>query len=415
MRISVSIILLCFFSIVSMMAQSSDNANVIPILETGGQSMPDQWIDKDTGHRVVRLTNRSGSNRCFYFHYNPFVGNEMIFHGTVLAPVGAITSPGMGNELMQMFAVNLKTLNIRQLTDELYDVDTEVLCSITQEIFYQHKDTVYCLNIKRMSRRIVAVMPKELGGTIYAVNCNGTILAGVLDCPEMDSLLLQYPNKDEHFRIKGLSKIERTIFTIDIRSGEMKSIVSECAWLSHLQFSPINPSLLMYCHEGPWHLVDRIWIIDVIKLKPPRLMHKRSIENEIAGHEWWGKNGKHIYFDLQKPVGKEFFIGKVDIRTGKEYAYELQRDGWSMHFNSSSDEKMLAGDGGTQNSIAASPNGQWIFKYDYQGTRLKRTRLVNMNNSNYRIEPNVHFTPDRKWVIFQADFDGRGNVYAVEL
>lgn len=408
------IVLTLFFAPCIRAQHISNNAD-IPIMETGGKTMPNQWIDKDTGHRVVKLSNRSGSNRCFYFHNNPFVGNEMLFHGTIPAPLGATISPGMGNALTQIFAVNLKTLNIRQVTQELYDVDTEVLCKKTKELFYQHNDTVFCFNIKSMSKRIITVIPRDLKGTIYAVNCNGSILAGVLDCPEMDSLLAQYPKQGEHFRVRGLSEIERSIFTIDIHSGKVRKLFSDGAWLSHLQFSPTNPSLLMFCHEGPWDEVDRIWIMDVVKQTPPRLMHKRRIKKEIAGHEWWGKDGKYIYFDLQMPVGKKFFIGKVDVRTGKECEYELQRDEWSVHFNSSPNDKLLAGDGGTKNSVAASLNGQWIYKYDYENERLKTTRLVNMRNSNYRIEPNVHFSPNRKWVIFQSNFEGKGNIYAVGL
>lgn len=42
-------------------------ANEVPVMETGGQPMPDEWIDKDTGHRVVKLTRRPGSNASFYF------------------------------------------------------------------------------------------------------------------------------------------------------------------------------------------------------------------------------------------------------------------------------------------------------------------------------------------------------------
>jgi oligogalacturonide lyase len=32
-------------------------------------------------------------------------------------------------------------------------------------------------------------------------------------------------------------------------------------WLNHVQFSPTDPTLMMFCHEGPWHKVDRIWTI----------------------------------------------------------------------------------------------------------------------------------------------------------
>ena len=57
------------------------SAQEVPVMETGGQPMPNEWIDKDTGHRVVKLTRRAGRNSSFYFHNNPFIGNEMVFRG----------------------------------------------------------------------------------------------------------------------------------------------------------------------------------------------------------------------------------------------------------------------------------------------------------------------------------------------
>jgi oligogalacturonide lyase len=39
------------------------------VLETGGRTMPNEWIDKDTKHRIVKLTRLEGrSNLSFYFH-----------------------------------------------------------------------------------------------------------------------------------------------------------------------------------------------------------------------------------------------------------------------------------------------------------------------------------------------------------
>jgi len=40
-----SIAFLLLFLSTSVMAQQ------VPVMETGGQPMPDEWIDKDTGHR----------------------------------------------------------------------------------------------------------------------------------------------------------------------------------------------------------------------------------------------------------------------------------------------------------------------------------------------------------------------------
>ena len=52
-------------------------------------------------------------------------------------------------------------------------------------------------------------------------------------------------------------------------------------------FSPTDPTLLMYCHEGPWQLVDRIWLIHTDG-SHNTLIHKRTMAMEIAGHEILG-------------------------------------------------------------------------------------------------------------------------------
>lgn len=399
------------------LAAAVATAQTVPTMETGGQPMPDEWIDRDTGHRVMKLTRRNGSNSSFYFHNNPFIGREMVFKGSDVAYQGndMIHGGGGPQRRTQMYAVDLQTLAIRQLTDEPFNVSSEIVCPRTHELFYQHADTVYALNTDNLQRRVVAVMSEKLRGRIETVNANGTLLAGKLDDPAERRILRKHPKKSDFFRRIFDARLKKTLFTIDIRTGSMDTIYSERAWLNHLQFSPTDPTLLMFCHEGPWHEVDRIWTIDVVKHGQPRLIHRRTMHREIAGHEWWGADGQHIYFDLQKPRGETFFVGKTNVYTDEEQDYELQRSEWSVHFVSSWNEKVLAGDGGSKTSVAHSPEGQWIYFFEYDGSRLKATRLVNMKNHNYSLEPNVHFSPDERWIIFRANFEGVENVYAVEL
>ncbi|HTH38859.1 MAG TPA: hypothetical protein VL572_12870, partial [Pyrinomonadaceae bacterium] len=42
--------------------------------------LPREWIDPDTGHRVVRLSDESGS-QSFYFHQNGYTasGDKLVF------------------------------------------------------------------------------------------------------------------------------------------------------------------------------------------------------------------------------------------------------------------------------------------------------------------------------------------------
>ncbi len=402
--------MLLFLTAMSMSAQN------VPTMETGGGPMPDEWIDKDTGFRVVKLTRRPGSNSSFYFHNNPFIGNEMLFKGSDVAHAGNDMIHGGGPQRRtQMYAVDLQSLKIRQVTNEPFNVSTEIVCPATHEIFYQHRDSVFALNTDNLKRRTICVMPAALRGDIITVNADGTMLAGKLDDPEERRILREHPKKSEFFNLIFNARLKKTLFTIDTRSGVIDTIYSENAWLNHLQFSPTDPTMLMFCHEGPWHEVDRIWTIDVVKRGKPQLIHKRTMYREIAGHEWWGADGKHIYFDLQKPRGETFFVGKTNVYTGLEEDYTLERREWSVHFVSSWDEKRLAGDGGSKTSVAHSPEGQWIYLFDYDGQRLKSTRLVNMKNHDYKLEPNIHFSPDQRWIIFRANFEGTQNVYGVEI
>lgn len=136
---------------------------------------------------------------------------------------------------------------------------------------------------------------------------------------------------------------------------------------------------------------------------------------EIAGHEWFGYDGKKIWFDLQQPRGETFFVAGVNLATNTEKKYQLKRNEWSVHYTTSQDEKFFAGDGGDSSSVAKAKDGKWIYLFTADKDRLKSEKLVNMLHHKYRLEPNVHFTPDGKWIIFRANFEGKENVYAVEI
>ena len=144
-------------------------------------------------------------------------------------------------------------------------------------------------------------------------------------------------------------------------------------------------------------------------------MHKRTMDMEIAGHEWFAPDGKKIWFDLQQPRSVTFFVAGVDVKTGTEKKYGLTRDEWSIHFNTSPDQKLFCGDGGDSGQVAKAKDGRWIYLFTPDGDNFKSTSLVNMKNHNYKLEPNVHFSPDGKWIIFRANFEGNTDVYAVEV
>ena len=106
----------------------------------------------------------------------------------------------------------------------------------------------------------------------------------------------------------------RVLFTVNTKTGELKEILREHEWLGHLQFSPTDPNLIMFCHEGTWHEVDRIWTIhaDGSGLKK---IHTRTMNMEIAGHEFFAADGKMIWYDLQTPRGQDFWLAGYKVAT----------------------------------------------------------------------------------------------------
>jgi len=390
-----------------------------PVMETGGQKMPAEWIDKSTGYKVIKLTRREGNNMSFYFHNKPFAGNKMIFYGTdflntvkndsVKQETGNITA---GNK--QLYSVDLETLKVEQLSFKTLPMSGEIVAPQTRLVYYQVKDSVFSTHIDTKETKLVYVFPADFKAGVTTINSNETLLAGAWSSDKEKEIYKKNPNKSSYFDLIYEAKEPRTLFTLNVKTGELKKIFTDSAWLNHVQFASQDPNLLMFCHEGPWHKVDRIWTIDVSTGKA-KMMHKRTMPMEIAGHEFSSVDGKKIWFDLQMPKGKTFYLAAVDVRTGEEKKYAMKRDEWSIHFNISPDQKLFAGDGGDPGQVAKAKDGQWIYLFTPSGDSLKSVKLVNMKHHNYKLEPNVHFSPDGKWIIFRANFEGHTDVYKVEI
>jgi oligogalacturonide lyase len=374
--------------------------------------MPTVWIDKDTHHKVMRLTLRDGNSASFYFHNNPFISGDgktpdrMVFYGN-----DKYKSDGVG---MQLFTVNLSDLKITQLTEKRFRKSGEIVGRRNHNVYYQVNDSVFEINADTHLMSLVFVFPAGFKGSITTLNSDETLLGGVWATTAEKEISRRNPLKRDYFNKIYDAKLQRTLFTIDLKTKELTRLFSDTAWLNHVQFSPTDPKLLMFCHEGPWHKVDRIWTIN-IDTKEVKLMHKRTVEMEIAGHEWFSPDGKVIWYDLQQPRGKTFYVGGTDVTTGKEIKYKFDRNQWSVHYTISPDQKLFAGDGGDSTAVAKAKDGKWINLFTPEGDHFNFERLVNMKYHQYHLEPNVHFSPDGKWIIFRANFEGFESVYAVEI
>lgn len=314
------------------------------------------------------------------------------------------------------------------------------------------------VNIDTKAVREVVKYPAALaqyaGAT--AVNCDETLLVGIAQDPEgkttprLPPSGVLAPPRPGSLEPRWAEGRPMMIYTVNIKTGEFKVIHRENDWTNHLQCSPTDPQQILFCHEGPWHYNDRTWTIraDGSGLK---LLHERTMNMEIEGHEFFSQDGKFVYFDLQTPQSTVFWLAGVELATGKRTWYHLERNEWSVHYNVSPDGKLFAGDGGGPTSVAArlpdgtpipGGNGQWIYLFRPAMVRgssfrdkkelidvgfFKSERLVDMSDHDYSkttgVEPNLTFTPNGKWIIFSGNFHTNPNdgskatthVYAVEI
>jgi oligogalacturonide lyase len=368
---------------------------------------PAEWVES-TGHRVIRLTGDAGGSS-FYFHQNAYTasGDKL-----VISTRGGLST------------INLQTHKMEPVVEGR--AGNVVVGKKTRPVFYTRGGTIYATHLDTRATRTVAQLPPELRmGSGLAVNADETLLAGSASDPGAKDAVKGPDNTNNdrpvdrpaprpgrrNFTAGGRSMV---LFTVQIQTGVVKKFHPATDWLNHVQFSPSDPTLIMFCHEGPWHEVDRIWTIrtDGTGL---RKIHTRTMDMEIAGHEFFSADGKTIWYDLQTPKGKQFWLAGLVLATGEKIRYPLERAQWSVHFNQSPDGKLFAGDGGGPNSVAAPGNGQWIYLYTPENGVLKVEKLVDLSKHDYRLEPNVAFTPDGKWIVFRSNMHGPTHVYAVEV
>ncbi|MBT0669227.1 oligogalacturonate lyase [Novosphingobium profundi] len=407
---------------------------------------PRDWIDPRTGHRVVQLSHE-GNSSSLYFNYNAYTPQNDKMAIVTPAGIAAIDLATFRETPVLAIAERFRLLFTGHTTRNVY-----------YETFEKGGGkTVWAVPIDGGTPRKIAAIAS---GDIQTINADETLLGGVsVDGDRGAAALKAFEKTDQRFdqaNYQALgkdgkplnyadakevrmderleAKVPMSMFVIDVKTGQRRTVHASTDWLNHLQFSPTDPGLLMFCHEGPWQKVDRMWLLRIDRPgAAPVKIHTRTMNMEIAGHEWFSEDGKTIWYDLQTPRGQDFWVAGYDIATGHRTRYHLARDEWSVHFNRNADGSLFSGDGGGPDMVAHARDGKWLYLFTphavvpdagipsphsedlIQPGTFTAEKLVDMARQDYRLEPNGKFSPDGKWLIFRGNMFGESHVYAVEL
>ena len=397
--------------------------------------LPRSWIDPETGHRVVQLSTEPGTKSLYFTQYAYTAGGTKL---VMEAPDG----------------IDLATLSTGEI-ERIYQGAHGPIIQVGRksgDIYYTNDGYVYALNpVTKQSRKLAAI--PEHGG-IVTINSDETLLAGTVTEGSQERRIsrqqpppppaggykpgLPQPSTDNSPTKIGMmarrfkAHLPMVMFTLNIQTGERKDLLRDTEWLNHIQFSPTDPTMLMFCHEGPWWMVDRIWTIRADGKSQPQLLHQRTMKMEVALHEYWSNDGQWIWYDLQAPLQEDYWVAGCNVYTGQRIRYHLTREQWSIHYNSSPDGTVFSGDGSAPEVIynSSADNAKWMYLFyptmlsaleTPAGDNLievgtfRTEKLVSLAQHDYSLEPNGNFSPDGKWLIFRSNMRGPFQVYAVEV
>jgi hypothetical protein len=261
---------------------------------TDSSQPPKTWIDPDTGHRVYRITSEPGS-ASLYFNDHGYTpdGKEMIYT-TGGGDIGVVD--------LTTFATRIVVKGPVQVISVGHRTSTVFFARGTSDPNYS---TLWCADLATGTERKLADLPRR--GKVFTVNADETLAGGTFIVGDGEDYgspgtlqvnnLDQPVNKSQMMATRLAARLPMWIYTVDLRTGKTTNLLFGTDWLNHLQFSPNDPGLLMYCHEGQWWHVDRIWTIRTDGTQNT-LIHKRTMEMEIAGHEWCSADGQKIWYQL---------------------------------------------------------------------------------------------------------------------
>ncbi|MDX2008112.1 MAG: oligogalacturonate lyase family protein [Meiothermus sp.] len=376
-----------------------------------------RFQDPQTQRWITRLTDQ-GNNVHLYFTENSFDAHEPVI--IFRSDRGSKEARGPHqNPHYNIYKLNYQTGQLTQLTDEDHPVgsvtktpDGALIAYLTAgkvklldtrsgktTLLYQD-DGHYNLYSPSISpnRRYVGFARNE---RVQATNSN-----------------INYGGfKESFYQIK-----DGRITVAEIDGSRWFDAHCSSHWLGHFQFAPHDPTLAMFCHEGPWNLVtQRIWLLDLVSRQIKPIF--RQDQPDSVGHEFWTADGQ-IFFDnrgpdhdgtitsdktqavLQAPTGSDFkpYVGFVGPDGRLTRTVEMPF--YCNHYHANPDNTLLVGD-----------DADNLVLIDLQDQSPGLEVLCAHGTSWHTQASHCHptFSWDGRWILYASDQGGQVNLFLMEL
>ena len=376
------------------------------------------YKDGLTGRTVIQLTSEY-QNYHLYFTENSFTlgDNEIYFLSS---------RPDNNRSHFNYFRMDLKTGIITQITDEPDGIEENghTKTPDSQYLLYttNHKKT---LKLLETATGKITILYEERNPDFVIGNpsfsCDKRYVGFLRNEQRQDLYGDNYTGFTETMYSTKLSQV----IVLPVAHPELAATVfTDTHWIGHLQFSPEIPTLVTYCHEGPWNYVQqRIWLLDIVTRIPYPCF--RQEEDDSVGHEFWTRNNM-VFLDnrraghdgtitkdktqaiLKEGIAKKEkqvpYVAFADIEGNIIRKIDLPY--YCNHYSANGDNTLLVGDD-VENLVLIDISGEKpiISPLCYHGTSW--------------IGQITHCHPTWGWnnhrILFEAERDNQCNLYMVEI
>lgn len=361
------------------------------------------YKDALTGVEVKRLTDNESNTFHPYFTQPLFSedGNFIL-----------ISSDRTGS--WQLYSLEVKTGKMVQLTDEENVIgQTACLDGKRMIAYYFCGSKLKSVDLGSLKTEELYNIPQGFGPGALCITADGLFL----DFCYSENLELSTVTGKLY---SGMSEIlfrrpTSVVMRFDVMTRSANALWGEREWISHVITSPVDNDIVVFCHEGHWHLVQRTWVVKASTHEVwPIVQTKPYIER--AGHEFFTKSGRIVtqYGIRENPSTRDWKCSDVFINpdgTGMQ-KFDYYPGEKSMHVQVNSSETLGVADGAYLVDHTKD-GGRYMALVKYEDGQAK-PRILCCHDTSWKYQhthPHPIFTPDDKYVLFSSDREGRANIY----
>ncbi|QHM70008.1 oligogalacturonate lyase family protein [Mixta intestinalis] len=361
--------------------------------------------DSETGHEVIRMTPPHIICHRNYFYQKCFTndGQKLIFGGAF---------EGHWN----YYLLDLQQQQATQLTEGAGDnTFGGFLSADDRSLWYvknQRQLRQVCLH--SFEERVVYEVDADwVAYGTWVANSDCTRLVGI----EIKASDWQPLTDWRKFRDFYFTNPECRLISIDLTTGEQRTLLQEKRWLGHPIYRPFDDRTVAFCHEGPRDAIDaRMWLINEDGTQMRKVRQHQP--GESFTHEFWVPDGSALYYVAHQENDPHRYLFSADPQTLDNR--QLMAIPPCSHLMSNHDGSLIVGDGAPHNTGDISLNDPFIWVFNIQDgsqTAICRhdTSWKVLDGDRQVTHPHPSFSPDNQWVLFTSDKEGMPALYLARV